>query len=446
MVGSDGIPWETRIVQRDGLLEVSRDTQESGRFVIPWRSQNGRCVTLSTATLISSDEPYHLSLELCRGTLNQLQHQVALWESRGWPVPEQLRQQLAVSLRHFVQASLSRADVERCAMKAGASLQVALGLLDQVGQEVVAFSAANGSVRDSPGVLGFTLGEPSQVSSLKSVAGPPFNFCFVRTVWRDSEPNPSEWSWQSIEQMMHAGRRARLRVGCGPLLHLSRDDLPDWLYLWGDDFEAIQSYVVNYIREAVRQFSGRVSLWNCAAATNTQDALELTEEQRLRLTVSVLETLRQTDPRTPAIVSIRQPWGEYLGRTAMDLSPWQFADILVRGDLGLSGIGLELSVACCPGKTLTRSLLDFNRLIDRWAIFGLPLVLFLSLPTPSLEQEEPRPEMSFVEDLLRLLASRNSVHGIVWNVLYDSTEWAGGLFDSKGKAKPILGSLQRFAS
>ena len=71
MVGSDGIPWETRIVQRDGLLEVARDTQESGRFVIPWRSQDGRCVTLSTATLISSDEPYHLSLELCRGTLNQ---------------------------------------------------------------------------------------------------------------------------------------------------------------------------------------------------------------------------------------------------------------------------------------------------------------------------------------------------------------------------------------
>ena len=203
---------------------------------------------------------------------------------------------------------------------------------------------------------------------------------------------------------------------------------------------------MNYIKEVVQQFSGRVGLWHCAAATNTPGALELSEEQRLRLTVSVLETLRKTDPRTPAIVSIRQPWGEYLGRTAMDLSPWQFADILVRGELGLSGIGLELSVACRPGKALTRSLLDFNRLIDRWAVFGLPLVLFLSLPTRADDQEERPLDLAYVEDLLKLLASRSSVHGIVWDRLCDSAEWAGGLLDPQGTVKPVLRSLQRFAT
>ena len=382
MVGSDGIPWETQIVQRDDRLVVSRETQESGRFVIPWSLPDGRCLALCTATLISSDEPYHLSLELCRGTLNQLQHQLALWESRGWSVPAELRQQLTLSLKHFVQASLSRVDVQRCATEADASLQVALDLLDQLSQEVVAFCAANWSVQDSPGFWGITLGGPAEIAPLSSVVGPPFNFCFVRPVWRDCEPNPAEWNWQAIEQMLQAGRRARLRLACGPLLRLSRDDLPDWLYLWGDDFDAIQSYVVSYIRAAVQQFSERVGLWYCAAARIRRMSCKCRKNNGLRLTVSALETLRQTDPRTPAIISIRQPWGEYLGRTAMDLSPWQFADILVRGELGLSGIGLELSVACRPGKTLTRSLLDFSRLIDRWSVFGLPLVLFLSVPTP----------------------------------------------------------------
>ena len=126
MVGSDGIPWETQVVQRGDRLTVTRDTQESGRLVIPWRTASGRDVALSTATLLSSDAPYHLPLELSRGTINQLQSQVALWESRGLPASPAVREGLADALGHFVRASLSRADVDRCADEAEAALNIAL--------------------------------------------------------------------------------------------------------------------------------------------------------------------------------------------------------------------------------------------------------------------------------------------------------------------------------
>jgi len=444
MVGSDGIPWETQVAARDDRLVVTRQTPESGRFVVPWPLAKGRCMALSTATLISSEKPYHLALELSRGTLSQLQTQLALWESRGLPVSLEMQEPLERSLKHFVNASLSQSNTERCASEASASLKESLDLLDQLSRQVVAFCATNWTVPTAPGLWGTSLGQPAQIPYLANVLVPPVNICFVQPTWRGCEPNPGEWDWSAVDAMLQAARRSRARMACGPLLRISRDDLPDWLYLWGDDFDAIQSYVFSYVNAVVRQFSGRVSLWHCSAATNAEDALQMTEEQRLRLTVGTLETLRQADSRTPAIISIRQPWGEYLGRTAMDLSPWQFTDIVVRADLGLSGIGLELSVSCLPGKTLTRSLLEFSRMIDRWSVFGLPLVLFLSMPTPVAFTDAGQADLAYLEDLLRLLASRSSVHGIIWDQLCDTPAWSAGLLDSAGNAKPILRAIQQF--
>lgn len=446
MVGSDGIPWETQVVQRGDRLTVTRDTQESGRLVIPWRTASGRDVALSTATLLSSDAPYHLPLELSRGTINQLQSQVALWESRGLPASPAVREGLADALGHFVRASLSRADVDRCADDAEAALNMALQQLDHWGRYVVDFSATNLSGQASPGLWGVRLAGSAAAAPPPAAVAAPFSYWFVRATWRSLEPSPGEWNEQSLQQTLQTPRPANVRLACGPLLCLSRDDLPDWLYLWDNDFETIHSYVVSYVSRVVRRLSGRVGLWHCAASTNVEDALHLSEEQRLRLTVSAVETLRQADPRTPAIVSIQQPWGEYLGRAACDLSPWQFADILVRGELGLSGIGLELSVGCRPGKTLTRSLLEFSRLIDRWSVFGLPLVLFLSLPTATAaDSSDNLLDLAYVQDLLKLFATRSSVHGIVWEQLSDDPDWPAGLVDAQGRVKPILGVLQQLA-
>jgi hypothetical protein len=444
MLGSDGIAWQTQVTLQADRLMVTRSTQESGRFVIPWEFLGERSVAVSTATLTASERPYHLPLELCRGTLARIQDQLATWESRGFTVPSEVQRMLTQARERFAVASLCQQDVERCGAEAGASLEIALRVLDQLGTQVTQFCATGWSVQASTGLWGLRLRDNAEMSSLDTVSGSPFNFLFLPCCWRDAEPNPSEWQWRSVEGVLRRCRRNRGRLACGPLLQFNRHDLPDWLYVWGDDFEAIQSYVVSYIRAAVRQFSGQVSLWHCTAATNVEDDLQLSEEQRLRLTVSALEALRQSDAKTPAIVSIKQPWGEYLGRTAMDLSPWQFTDILVRGELGLSGIGLEIQLACAPGRTLTRDLLEFNRLIDHWSVFGLPLVVFLSTPTPGANQAQQDPDMGwpYVKDLLSLLTSRSAVHGVVWDQIHDDADWVGGLLDREGNAKPILHALR----
>ncbi len=212
--------------------------------------------------------------------------------------------------------------------------------------------------------------------------------------------------------------------------------MPDWLYLWDDDFEALRSYVTSYVHAAVRTLKQDVHLWYLTAGTNIESELHLGEEHRLRLTLSALEVLRQADPQTPVLVGIRQPWGDYLGHTALDLSPWQFADIVVRSRLGVSGFVLEMNFACAPDRTMPRDLLELNRLLDRWSTFGLPLVVVLSFPTNGNAARQ-KLLVRNMRDIANVLQQKPNVQGIVWGQVSDRPGWPAGMFHAGGKVKPM---------
>ena len=95
------------------------------------------------------------------------------------------------------------------------------------------------------------------------------------------------------------------------------------------------------------------------------------------------------------MVGIDQPWGEYLGRRAVDLSPIQFADALVRARLDLKAIFLEMNLGCFAGGTLLRSEMELNRLLDYWGLLGLPLVVGLSMPSDDGPDAKARQKLDF---------------------------------------------------
>jgi len=98
----------------------------------------------------------------------------------------------------------------------------------------------------------------------------------------------------------------------------------------------------------------------------------------------------QLDPTTPLVVTFDQPWAEYLASEQLDLAPMHFADALVRADLGLSGLGLEINVGYQPGGSVHRGPLAFSRLVDNWSLLELPLLVALTLPS-SAADDPPRP-------------------------------------------------------
>jgi hypothetical protein len=244
-------------------------------------------------------------LELCRGTLARVHSQCPASVLEEPAVKSALR----AAQEHFIRASLQQHDIELTASEAEMSLAICLDLIHQcLGQKLRSTTAP---AMFSSRLTGFQVRGSQELALLERTSKWPGNAVFFQSSWRESELNPGHWSWRSWQTGLARIKSARRRVVCGPLFRLERHDLPDWLYLWDDDFDTLQSYVCSYIRAAVEQLQRYVNVWYVTAGTNTASELHLGEEQRLRLTLSAVETLRRLDAQTPALVGIKQPWGEY---------------------------------------------------------------------------------------------------------------------------------------
>jgi hypothetical protein len=289
-----------------------------------------------------------------------------------------------------------------------------------------------------------------------------FNTAIVPCRWSAIQPSPDTWDWTEADKRIQWCRRNGLKILAGPLLRIDQQCLPPWLSASQPGFQELAEAMRRFVSNVVNRYRTDVHLWHCAAGTNATTALPLSDEQKVRLTMEVIEVTRHTDPRTPVFVSFDQPWGEYMSTEATDLWPLHFADMLIRADLGIAGIGLELNFGYWPGGTLPRDVLELSEHVDYWSLLGLPLILQLTIPSsgepdtlagadagrPLVDAVpgglSPQSQQWLVEQLLPAVLAKRSVHAVTWNQVFDSRphKYAhAGLFDAEDRPKPALSSL-----
>ena len=168
------------------------------------------------------------------------------------------------------------------------------------------------------------------------------------------EADEGRQNWAFADAKLQWCQSHGLRICGGPLIELACRTLPDWIYLWEGDFDNLLIVAGDYVRTVVQRYRGKVHFWNATGRLITGDALRLDEEQKLQLAGRVIETIRSVDTQAPVLVSFDQPWAEYMSGHDAELSPLQFADALVRSNLGIAGIGLEIDLGTAPHATLPR--------------------------------------------------------------------------------------------
>jgi hypothetical protein len=461
MSGLEGIPWETVCTVSGGQLIVDRDTSETGTFSIPWPVAGHGQFVLSTSSLIEREEPYSLPVELARGTVNRLRNQASAWELAGLTLLPGLDDRIRSATVALARAATTQHDPLVAARHSTIALRVALGAIVQLGelysQQALASRRLAGPLAT---LLACRLESPPIGKAAEKIID-AFNSIVVPFAWRNVETEAGQYSWEEYDQLIDWANENNLRVCGGPLLQLDARTLPDWLYLWEDDWEELQSYFASWVNAVVERYRSRVQLWNVAARINVPGALKIDEEHTLRLTVEAVDMVRSLDPRTPVIVSFDQPWSEHLAERDRDLPPTHFADTLARSELGVAGFGLEFNWGYWPQGTPPRDLVELSRLIDRWSALGHPLLVSFVAPSsgavdpqarhpaaPLVDEEAQIPSPNWQEEVVErcfpVLLAKNSVQAIVWNQWTDTHphEFAhGGLIDASGKAKPALKSL-----
>jgi hypothetical protein len=464
MCGQDDLPWFSRTYFSGDQLVIERNEDDSGKVFVPWRIGQSSPVLISTATLAERDRPYQLEVELARGMLNNLRNQIAQWESLGLVVTRSLNDGVLEATSDFSRAATNQNDIATAADWANRSLATTATTMARLTNEYVRQATAmrRAQPRQFSSWFGVSVGaKPPKPIIARQVAN-TFNMVSVPLAWRGIEAVEGRRDWTDADALIDWAHSAGLRISAGPLLELDDRGVPDWMYLWEGDMNSLLAFMLAHVRAVVERYRGRVHLWQVVTRMTHGHALGLDEEARLQVAAKAINTVRQLDPTTPIVVTFDQPWAEYLASEQLDLAPLHFADALVRADLGLSGIGLEINLGYHPGGSVLRNPLSMSRLIDNWSLLELPLLVALTIPSSAAEDPQtngkvrviasseadvtPESQAEWINKHVPLLLAKNVVQIVLWNQLSDATPHHypnSGLFDADDKPKPALEALQK---
>jgi len=461
----EGRIYPTEVSLCDDTLVCRRDSSDSARLFLAYGvSGLGRPV-LSTASLCERDEPYVLSVELARGRLGLVRDQMALWQQSGMEITDEAVAALTEAQAKFRLAACGGVETAVPADARPAALAAACHASKVLVESYVRQRLALRRRRSAhlPILLGCSLGGMRPALAGDKAFVSTFTAATAAVEWRRIESSQGDYEWTLQDEQVEFATRNRLVTIGGPLLDFGPQGMPDWLWKWGRDYYALQSFVSDFVETAITRYASRVRVWEIAARANTGGGLGLDEEHRLALTARAIEVAKQTDDELQLSLRVDQPAGEYQAAGLHRLSPLQFVDALIRSGAGLTGLTLEFAIGYRPGGSGLRDRFEMSRLIDSWAALGLPLTVSLAFPSqskpdpnsePGIEVGEPQWRIAWSEpaqaewlaELLPLLMSKPSVAGIKWCNFSDAVPHRyphSGLIRPDGSAKPAFERLGR---
>ncbi len=462
--GRDRFHWQSRTqITPDGLT-VERAVSDSGYFSLPWQVNGHGEMTLSTAWLVERAKPYDLQLELARGKLNQVRNQLNDWMAIGLAVPQDLHDLITHARKRFVHgAILAEQDPQLAAQYAESSLADSLTAAQMLGT-LYTEQATAARMRNTPRLetrLGVNLGQtPFQAGGADKLVKKAFNMVQMPLIWRQIEASEGAADFSESDAIVAWAQAESVPIYGGPLLSFDDLMLPDWLCLWEGDYENLSACIGEFVQRVVTRYQGKVAWWQCAAKLNVGNCLGLSQEEKLRLAVQVVEVVRRIDPDTPITLCFDRPWAEYMNREAAD-PPIYLADTLVRAGLGLAGIGLEINLPYYPSGSYPRDLLDVSQMIDMWSWVGAPLHVFLTIPSSrdadphATGDSQPvaaaapagwslQAQQAWAERYVPLLIAKPMVQAVIWNQFRDAEPHTfphSGILDAQDRVKPAMQSL-----
>jgi hypothetical protein len=455
----------------------------------------GGAVLLPTVWLFPQWRPYRLELEILRGLISRLRRGCDLWQNNGLPVPETLPRSLRELTHGFIEAWHDQSRTPpihtlRQLLDLGLQLLPLLPNSLAISQGCDFFQPrfpdtprdhGTGETEDrSPGYSGNKFGMGVRVERLTPTVTaadaevvPGQDAGSLRPHWREltqathlkwvaTGPPWKDWpaaTWNGpvqgpavVEPILADLRQAGQRIIWGPALAIQEDCLPSGLKI-GADGEWLVAALGEALRQRLPEIASHCDIVHLVSGLNAVGVAGLTPTIQYHLVRAALELTAQVAPSANAMISFSQPLGERLGWSVGGQHPDQFLSKLAKEHVPIQVLGLELDLGYFPFGTLPRDPLQWVMELQRWSVWGVPILIYLRVPSrPSSDakrkvfapggQAIPSPESQrqFLIEFARLLSALPWIHGIVYNQWQDNdSRFAdAGLVDDQGYAKPIL--------
>ncbi|RMH25846.1 MAG: hypothetical protein D6693_08210 [Planctomycetota bacterium] len=481
LLGADSVVAPGKISVDGGIVRCEPLEPGSTALAVQWEAGEHGALVLRTCLLPHRERPYLLSLELARRQIMQFFVKLEEWGEFDRPPDDPVLALFDQARTRFTEALIME-DTEGAggspaqdavarqalslALEAGERLTLAhaCAVLDErraaAGGEVNQ-AATSGTVPPAVGVL---VHPERSAEGLRRVVADSADFITLPMRWSDLEPEEGTYAFGPIDRWIEwAVRDAKMPVVAGPVIDLRPGCVPDWLYIWENDYETLRDLVYEHVKRVVTRYRRVVSRWVIAGGLHVSGNFNLTLEQVVDLTRLCVMVARKLHPRANIRLEIAQPFGEYGAVAGASLAPQLYAEIIAQAGVGIDGFGLQVLMGdAAPGRS-TRDLMALADLIDRYAEFQRPLaVSLLGAPAeaPDLEATgygdvdpgywrepwSPEQQASWLTHAAVTCLGHPLVSSICWQALYDvqseADMHAGGLIDLAGAPRPALGALK----
>lgn len=421
------------------------------------------CSCYRPRPLWSGVSPTIFRLSWRRGKIHQLRNQCSDWTLGGLILPDALHDQIRKAAQAFGRAASLNGDAASIGHARQALLlahQAALGLVQTYISQVFEVRHLRQEKLDTVWACHVPCIPPdAQLDLLRD----SFNAVTLPISWQVIEPREGQFEWEELDRRMDWAARHFKVIG-GPIFDFSGRGLADWIWTRDRDLHAISAYLNKFASEVVSRYKDRVRVWRVTAASNWTGVLATNDEEMIWLTVRLIEAIRKVDPQAEVVIGLSQPWGEYLAHQEHKVTPFGFADTLLRTGVRLDGLELEVVMGVTPRGNFCRDPLDLSRLLDLYVLLGVPIHVTLGYPSASKSETcqgcpdqrphggrwgagfTPQDQADWARSFARLAMCKPYVQAVIWAHWQDNTPHIFphcGLIDAQGKAKPAIDLLRQ---
>lgn len=215
------------------------------------------------------------------------------------------------------------------------------------------------------------------------------DFVTVPMRWSDLEPSEGRYEFTGTDRWIEwAVRSARKPVVAGPLVDFRPGCVPDWLYIWENDYETLRELVYEHVKAVVTRYRRTVARWTAVSGLHANLAFGLSFEQMMDLTKIAVLVIRKLHPQARVQLEITEPWGEYFTSNRQALPPSLFAEMVAQSGIQIDTVGLRVQMGAPRRGHGSRDLGAFSAMLDHYAVLDRPLAITaMGVPSASLTPE-----------------------------------------------------------
>lgn len=533
ILGPEGVPVVGELTLDDGNVHAVKSSSDAAgislmvdltaetrdRLDLPSDLDPIGAVVLQTCLLPERVRPYLLELELARHRVMLVLNKLEEWQLFDLPAEDEIMRLIDAARRTMTRALVAqREEHPESVAELARSAYLALWLAIEASERLCLLEGARRLPERVSGALfetivkrlgedpggrgsGVTVLNPDRegiVLSTRPAVGcavPPTSFhdagksaveqaCDFVTVpmrWVDLEPSEGEYRFQGTDRWIEwAVRTAKKPVVGGPLVDFRPGCVPDWLYIWENDYETLRELVFEHVKSVVTRYRRTVSRWTAVSGLHANVAFGLSFEQMMDLTRIAVLLIRKLHPQAKVQIEITEPWGEYFTHTRQALPPSLFAEMVAQAGIPVDTVGVRVQTGVPRRGAGARDLGEISAMLDRYSVLDRPIALTaIGVPSQSVEsvarderlsrpgeqsetdqehQEAPAPlsgtwhdgctpetQADWLSCVGALALAKPYIQTLCWQELCDSETSPemphGGLLSASGQPKPALDRL-----